>query len=150
VNPLPGFHFHHFGLAAREPARALDFLDAMGYRHGEAVWDPAQGVLLHWCEKSGAPAVEVVSPPAGEDGPLSAVLAAQGTSFYHLCFETDVPLDVALDRLASSGIRLVTVRAALPAVLFGGRKVSFHVARGFGLIEILEPATGSDAGAQAR
>lgn len=133
-----GLRFHHFGLAAREPDRALAFLSAMDYSCGESVWDPVQGVTLNWCEKPDAPAVEVVSPSESGEGPLASVLAAQGTSFYHLCYEIDVALDRMLSQMASRGMRLVTVRPPLPAVLFGGRKVSFHVARGFGLIEILE------------
>lgn len=133
-----GLRFHHFGLAARDPAQALGFLGAAGYRCGERVWDPLQGVDLHWCEKDASPAVEVVSPPVGGDGPLAAILSDQGASFYHLCYAIDQPLQVVTARLLEEGVRLAMVRPPLPAVLFGGRKVSFHVVRGFGLVEILE------------
>lgn len=149
MSALPGLAFHHFGLAAREPERAAAFLAATGYRCGDVVHDPLQGVDLRWCERAGSPSVEIVSPTPAGDGPLASVLAAQGTSFYHLCYEIDDSLDVVLARLQSEGIRLVTVRAPLPAVLFGGRRVSFHVARGFGLVELLEPADGAASPARA-
>ena len=87
--------------------------------------------------------MEVVSPGPGENGVLGKILAAQGTSFYHLCFEIDESTDETLSRLAKEGIRAVTVRQRLPAVLFGGRDVSFHMVHGFGLVEFLEPPESS-------
>ena len=73
------------------------------------------------------------------NGPLRSVLAQAPSSFYHLCWE--VPgTDAALAHWAAAGLRVVTVRAPLPAVLFGGRRVSFHVVQGFGLVELLEAA----------
>lgn len=137
---LPGLRFHHFGLAVRDPVRALEFLGRAGYDCGRTVFDPLQKVDLNWCVRPGEPAVEVVSQL--DDGPLSSVLANQGSSFYHLCYEIDMPAESVVNGFAQTGIRIATVRPPLPAVLFGGRLVSFHVVRGFGLIELLEGASG--------
>ena len=139
--PLPGLGFHHFGMAARDAGAALRTLAALGYQCGPQVHDPLQGVHLHWCTRPGQPAVEVVSALEGQDSPLGAVLASQGTSFYHLCFEAPEDTAASLARLRDEGLRIVTVRPPLPAVLFGGRQVSFHVVQGFGLVELLEPPT---------
>src|SRR5690606_30800824 len=117
------FGFHHFGLAARDPARAEAFLRSLGYHCSAPLVDELQGVELRWCTKEGAPPVEVVSSGPEGEGPLTRILMEQGTSFYHLCFEIPAGLDDALARLAATGIRSVTVRGRLPAVLFGGRLV---------------------------
>ena len=136
---LAGLRFHHFGLAAAQPVRAEAMLRQLGYRCGEAVHDPLQDVLLRWCTHETAPAVEIVSP-VGEGGPLTRLLAAQPSSFYHLCWETDLGCEATLAAMQAAGLRAVTVREPLPAVLFGGRRVSFHMVQGFGLIELLESA----------
>ncbi len=140
MNGLGNLAFHHFGMAARDAGQALKTLAALGYECGSQVHDPLQGVNLNWCVMAGQPAVEVVSPADGQDGPLAAILANQGTSFYHLCFETPEDAASCVKRLSSGGLRVVTVRQPLPAVLFGGRLVSFHMVQGFGLVELLESA----------
>lgn len=130
--------FHHFGLAARYPARAVEFLQALGYSCAEPIHDPLQGADLRWCTRKDAPAVEVVSA-VDDGGPLASILAGQGTSFYHLCYETGGSTAPAIEFMRSQGIRVVTVCEPLPAILFGGRLVSFHMVHGYGLIELIEP-----------
>lgn len=137
--------FHHFGLAARNPARAVEFLRALGYSCAEPIHDPLQGVDLRWCTRADAPPVEIVSA-VGDQGPLASILAEQGTSFYHLCYETAGTTASAIDLMRSQGVRVLTVREPLPAILFGGRLVSFHMVQGFGLIELVEPSPSADAG----
>lgn len=132
-----GLRFHHFGLAATDPGRAIGFLERMGYRCGAAIIDPLQNVILRWCEQDAAPPVEVVSPTTTK-GPLSRVLAEQPTSFYHLCYEAVSAETDPVELLRATGARLVTVMPPTPAVLFGGRLVSFHLVQGFGLVELLQ------------
>lgn len=132
-----GLRFHHFGLAAADPRRAVSFLERIGYRCGNAVVDPLQNVVLHWCEMDAAPSVEVVSP-AKAKGPLTSVLAEHPTSFYHLCYEAGSPEADPVELLRATGARFVTVMPPTPAVLFAGRLVSFHLVQGFGLVELLQ------------
>lgn len=147
MTPAGGLRFHHFGMAARDPERTAQFLGALGYACAEPVHDPLQGVDLRWCTRANSPPIEIVSI-AGETGPLGGVLAAQGTSFYHLCYETVGATADAIDAFRSQGLRVVTAREPLPAVLFGGRLVSFHMIQGFGLIELVEPLPPSRGRAQ--
>lgn len=65
------------------------------------------------------------------------MLAQQPQLVYHLCFRSD-NLVATLASLKAEGQRVMVVSPPKPAVLFGGRPVSFHMVRGFGLIEILE------------
>jgi methylmalonyl-CoA/ethylmalonyl-CoA epimerase len=83
------------------------------------------------------PAVEVVLR-AGADSPLDAILRRTDAQIYHVCYEVD-DFEDALRRLRSDGHRPLCVVPRTPAVLFGGRLVSFHYVGGFGLVELLEP-----------
>lgn len=133
-----GLSFDHFGLATRDPERTLSVLRGLGYDAPPAIHDPLQGVNLVLCKHPAMPAVEVIYSD-GNDGPLDAMLAQQPQSVYHLCFRSN-DLTATLKSLKAEGQRVVTVSPPKPAVLFGGREVSFYMVRGFGLIEILEGA----------
>lgn len=137
-------NLHHFGLGSKDEAATCKILENLGYSVSQRVRDELQQTDLVWCTRNGQPPVEVVLP-IDSAGPLKAVLANQGTSFYHLCFECDGTLDDTLSELRERGTRIITVREPLPAILFGGRRVSFHIAQGFGLIELLEGAGVSGA-----
>lgn len=137
--PNSTLRLHHFGLGAKDEATTCKVLWMLGYSVAHRVRDELQKTDLVWCTRAGEPSVEVVLP-IDDAGPLKAVLAQQGTSFYHLCFECDGTLEDTLLHLREQGTRIVTVREPLPAILFGGRLVSFHVAQGLGLIELLEGA----------
>ncbi|MCA3107710.1 MAG: VOC family protein [bacterium] len=133
-----GLAFHHLGLAVRTPGRAQAFLRALGYRSGAPVLDPEQNVHLIWAEHPRMPAVELVYP-TDTPGPVTELLARQGESIYHACFEAE-DVAAALARMKAAGHRAVCVREERPAILFGGRLVSFHFVAGFGLIELLATA----------
>ena len=131
-----GLRFHHLGLALRAEEQALGFLRGMGYEAGERVYDPEQDVHLRLCTAAAAPAVETITPGEGE-GPLTPILKRYDQLVYHTCYEVD---DVAesLARIGEAGLRVLPVGESKPAVLFGGRHVSFHRVVGFGLIELLD------------
>ena len=128
--------FHHFGLATRDAERSVSTLGSLGYSATEPVFDPLQNVNLVWCEHAKMPSVEVVYP-AESPGPLEPYLADHAEMIYHLCYEVDA-IDAAVASLEAAGIRLLNVVEPRPAVLFGGRTVAFYMARGLGLIEMLE------------
>ena len=138
MNAQAGFRFHHYGLAAADPAAAAAFATKLGYVCGPVLFDPLQDVHLRWCEHAMSAPLEIVSP-ASPDGPLKRILAEQPSSFYHLCYEIPGDTATALAALRADGTRVATVVAPIPAVLFGGRRVSFHMVRNFGLLELLEP-----------
>lgn len=132
-----GLTFHHMGLALKKEDEALKFLNGLGYESGEQVYDPKQKVHLRLCAAEGKPSVELVT--AGEeDGPLTPILKRYNELIYHTCYETQ-NLESSLEKIEQAGLRVVSVMPPTPAILFGGRKVSFYTIMGFGLIEILEP-----------
>ena len=131
-----GLAFDHFGLATRNPDRALSFLTGLGYQAGGMIYDPLQKVNLVLCLSADMPTVEVIFP-SEECGPLSAILADRSESLYHLCYRSH-DLRTSLAAIKQAGHRLIEVAAPQPAVLFDNKPVSFYLVKGFGLIEIIE------------
>lgn len=135
----PHLKFHHFGLAVRRPDEALKLLGLLGYQPGEAVFDPEQNVHLQLCTHASHPAVEIIWP-GGSSGPVDKLVRRHESGIiYHLCYETN-DLAAALAGLDQAGLQALCISPPKPALLFGGRKVSFHNVIGLGLVEILEPA----------
>lgn len=132
---LDGLEFHHFGLAVGAPDEAFRYLGALGYREGNAVFDPLQRVNLAMRHHPVMPDVEVIWPGEGPS-PVDKMIRQSGTMIYHLCYSCPEPQDV-LAALEAAGIDAMLISPPTPAVLFGGREVSFHVVPGFGLIELL-------------
>ncbi|MCI5060507.1 MAG: VOC family protein [Alphaproteobacteria bacterium] len=137
-----GLTFHHIGLAVKKEEDALLFLGGLGYETGEKIYDPEQKVNLRLCTAPQKPAIELVMPNIidgeAQESPLTPILKRQSEVIYHTCYETQ-DLDKSLEAMESKELRVLPVSPPTPAILFGGRKVSFYTIMGFGLIEILEP-----------
>lgn len=121
----------------RDFAPARQFYCMQGYAAGPLVTDPLQEVELLFLTKTGAPSVELVKP-LHEKSPVATYLKQQTECFYHVCFEVS-DLQVALKQVYGTR-RYLCVNPRKPAVLFGGRHVSFYYAKGIGLVEFLEPS----------
>jgi hypothetical protein len=136
-----GLTFHHLGLAVRRPRDAAQFLGGLGYRIDEPVFDPEQNVNLVMCEHPGAmPNVEIIYPADGKS-PIDALIAGRPPGIiYHMCYvAADLPATLAAFDVA--GLRALCKVPPVPAVLFGGRRVSFYDIVGIGLCEIIEART---------
>lgn len=134
-----GLRFHHFGLAVRQPDQAIQFLQALGYQVGEVVFDPLQNVNLAMGSHESMPNVELIYPAGNGGGPIDRLLATHKDGLiYHLCYETD-DWEASLVVLKRNGIaRLACLVPPKPAVLFGGKLVSFYIVSGVGLVEIID------------
>jgi Glyoxalase/Bleomycin resistance protein/Dioxygenase superfamily len=128
--------FHHLGLAVASPDEAFRFLASLGYTAGASAFDPLQRVNLSMRHHPTMPDVEVIWPSSGPS-PIDKLIKKTGSMIYHICYACS-NASAAIDALTASGIEIVTVSPPTPAVLFGGREVSFHHVSGFGLIEILQ------------
>lgn len=133
---LADLKFHHYGLALSKEDEALKLLLAMGFTAGQKVYDPLQNVHVRLLTHANKPTVEFIMP--GEGGsPIEALIKKHNEMFYHSCYET-ANLDQTLSGLEALGLRVVCLSERKPAVLFGGRHVSFYKVFGFGILEFLE------------
>jgi methylmalonyl-CoA/ethylmalonyl-CoA epimerase len=131
-----GLKFHHLGLAVRQVENAIRMLRGLGYKIGRTVKDDLQNVNLALCTRSAAPAIEIIYGTE-TPGPLSAILKLNTSLIYHICYESgNVEKSLAAMRGDQNLVREISPHK--PALLFGGRMVSFYQVRGFGMIEILE------------
>lgn len=129
--------FHHLGLAVRQPQKAKQFLSFLGYHIGQPVYDLLQKTHLIMCTgDNGMPDAEIIYP-GEEHGPLHALLEGRNELIYHICYQT-YDVQAAVNHMRDCGIRVSLVSPSKPAVLFQGRRVSFYMVAGFGLIELLE------------
>lgn len=128
--------FHHHGLALHDEGEALRFVALLGYRTGELVYDPLQDVRLRLCVHELLPAIEFVML-GDRPGPLDAIVRRHDQLLYHTCYEV-ADRDAVLGAFEDADLRAIEVLGPTPAILFGGRKVSFHTVMGFGLIELLD------------
>jgi hypothetical protein len=123
-------------LAVKDHEAAAHFLTGLGYRIGPTIFDPLQNVRLAMCAHDRMPDVEIISPADGP-GPLDKLLSSHKDELvYHMCY-TAADLDSSLDALESD----FSVRSIAPpteAILFGGKRVSFYLVEGVGLIEIID------------
>jgi hypothetical protein len=132
-----GLEFHHLGLAVRRPGDAARFLGGLGYEIGEPVFDPEQNLNLMMCRHGAMPDVEIIYPGATRSPADAFVNLRPDGMVYHLCYVT-ADLAAALMRMEEDGVRAVCVAPPTPAVLFGGRRVSFYNIVGMGLCEIID------------
>ncbi len=132
-----GLTFHHLGLAVREPSRGCAFLLGLGYRIEASVLDSVQKVNLAMARHDRMPDVEIIWSDQSA-GPLDRMLDkyAEGI-IYHVCYVTQ-DITASLQAITDAGLKPFCVSSPRGAVLFGGRRVSFYMVQGMGLIEIIE------------
>jgi len=131
-----GLTFHHLGLAVTKPEKSVQFLGGIGYHIQESIYDPLQNVNLIMCTAKHAPDIEIVYPHTSPSV-IHTLLNKKGEGLYHSCYTTE-SLQKTLDVFRQQAIRIMTIQAPLPALLFENRQVSFYLVQGFGMIEILE------------
>jgi len=130
-----GLTFHHFGLAVRTPDDAFIYLGALGYTIGPPVYDPLQGVNLAMCQHIRMPGVEVIWP-ADSPSPIDRLVKPGQGMIYHLCYTSDEP-ERSVAAIEEAGLNVIPIGEPKPAVLFGGRAVSFYSIANLGTIEII-------------
>lgn len=137
ANMLADLAFHHLGLAVRQDAEALRMLSALGYSAGERIFDPQQNVYVRLCTSPAHPAVEIVQPGEAGKSPVDSIISKYNELVYHTCYETP-DLAKTLESIEKAGLRCMVLSERKPAVLFGGRHVSFYRIPGWGIVELLE------------
>src|SRR5262245_51480473 len=127
----------HIGVAVTSIEQALPvYQEIFGYTVLSGPFhDPVQNVSVCFLGtgKSGEPAIELVAP-AGEDSPVSKVLA-EGIGAYHICYEVKDIRDT-LVHVRSKGC--IVISKPVPAVAFGGRQIAWFYTPTRQLVEVVE------------
>lgn len=131
-----GLEFHHLGLAVRKPETAVAYHRSLGYAVAAPVFDPEQNVNLIMCSSADMPDVEIIAPAEGPS-PIDGMVLKYDSAIYHTCF-TAPNAEACVKRMKEAGLKVLCVAQPKPAVLFGGKKVSFYTVLGVGTIEIIE------------
>jgi len=130
-----GLTFHHFGLAVHAPEEAFTYLAALGYTEGAVEYDPLQRVNVAMRHHATMPDVEVIWPRE-KPSPIDGIIKGRDSLIYHLCY-TAPDVAATLRAIKHVGLQVHPVVGPCPAVLFGGRVVSFYMVSGIGLIELI-------------
>jgi methylmalonyl-CoA/ethylmalonyl-CoA epimerase len=128
--------FHHFGLAVRKPEKTLVFLKLLGYQIGAVTYDELQRVNLIMCNSDDHPDIEIIYP-GSVPSPVDKIIELNNESIYHCCYEIS-DLNHTITQFRDKGLRVLMLSPPTPAILFGGRNVSFYRLDGFGVVEFLE------------
>src|ERR1700682_6242867 len=134
---LRDLKFNHIGLAVRHDKDALIMMESLGYSIGDPISDPLQHVYVRLCTAPERPSVEFVQPGDEGKSPVDSIISKYNELMYHTCYETP-DLTKTLEYIEQAGLRCMAQSDRKPAVLFGGRHVSFYKIVGWGMIELLE------------
>ena len=131
-----GLRFHHIGIACYNIDEAPMFYIAQGYKKTETIYDPIQNVNICFCEKvtRGGVCIELISPH-NDTSPICKILQKNGTSPYHICYETK-SLEKIIMKMKKQ--KFIIVQKPTPAVAFGGKMVCFLFNKNVGLVELVE------------
>jgi len=129
--------FHHIGfVVASIQSSVQGFIDSVDAQwDGTIFHDPNQVVRVTFLRSKQAanPVLELVEP-AGENSPVIPFLK-RGGGLHHLCYEIDSLEDQLVLSRAQGGL---VVRPPLPAVAFGGRRITWVYTKHKLLVEYLE------------
>ena len=116
--------FHHLGVAVPDIPKAIPiYRDLFGYELLSGPFDdPIQKVSVCFLrrEKPGDMVIELVAP-LGANAPIQRSLNA-GQSAYHVCYEVN-DMDASMKDLTAK--KCIVLSNPVPAVAFGGRKISW-------------------------
>lgn len=134
VDLLASLEFHHIGYATTSIAKEAIFFASLGYRQeGDFFCDPIQGV--NGCFMTGpGPRVELLENSPGSER-LTTWLNA-GIKLYHFAYLVKDSLQEALNW--ARGLRAKVNVSPVPAVAFGGRRISFVTFRNGFMVELIE------------
>ena len=131
---LPGFVFHHIGIAVHDIDSSASYYVDAGFKKSDSIFDPVQNVQICFLIKEGMPRIELLAP-RDNTSPVSNFLEKNGVSPYHICYEVN-NLERAISDLRQ--LRYLLVKRPECACAINNRRVCFMFNKNIGLIELLE------------
>ncbi len=128
----------HLGIAVKNLTESIAAYTALGLEleGTEEVPEQKVSVAMFPCGESRIELLESTDP----DGPIGKFVAKRGPGIHHVAFGVD-DIESTLERLASSGVRLIDKK---PRIGAGGAKIAFvhPAATGGILVELCEHGAG--------
>lgn len=125
----------HIGYAVKSIDRAIDSFSKLGFIFESEIEDWDRNIKISFGEKDGY-RIELVCPLDKEKkSPVDAYLSGIGSTPYHLCYASD-DFEKDIEALQNKGFKEIIEPAE--AVAFGGKRVSFFMNLGLGLMEMVE------------
>lgn len=125
---------NHIGVAVNDIEETTHLLEFFGYSADEKImWDENQKVNVRFLYNSNAPTIELLAGGA-EPSPIEQILKKNGTSVYHLCFETKSIEDTVQELRRQHYLPIGEKKESV----IGGRNVIFLYHPDNVMIELLE------------
>ena len=125
---------HHIGYAVKNIQDSLNEFKKLGYKTIEnKIVDNQRNVIIQFV-KNGDYLIELVAP-LNKESPVTSLLKKQGSSPYHICYETD-NLKKEISDLGNNGFVVISNLLKAPAI--NNKKVIFLYKKDIGLIELVE------------
>lgn len=130
---LNSLKIHHIGYAVKNIDKSIELFGNIGYVIHEKVIDEKRKVIIAFAESSGY-LIELIAP-LSEGSPVDSILRKNGSTPYHICYETE---DVKLmcQELKAEKYRVISEISPAPAI--GNANVVFLFNPAIGIIELVE------------
>lgn len=135
---LPGFLFHHIGIAVRDINKTAAFYERTGWQRVVEIFeDPCQNIRGCFYSRDGFPLIELIEA-VDEKSPMVKILERSGVGPYHCCYGVD-DIEGAVTELKK--LKFMQISSLVPSIGIHGRRVCFIYGKDFGLIELVENRT---------
>lgn len=124
---------HHIGYAVKNIDKAIDMFTTLGYHVHEKSIDESRKVIIAFAECSGY-MIELISPLC-EGSPVDSILKKNGSTPYHICYETD-DITSTCQILKSEKFRMISEINPAPAIQNANVVFLYHPT--IGIIELVE------------
>jgi methylmalonyl-CoA/ethylmalonyl-CoA epimerase len=135
--PAAQVSLHHIGfVVASIQESAVSFARSLGATwDGNIIFDPLQKVRVTFLQGAhlNDSLIELVEPGSA-DSPVTRFLE-RGGGLHHLCYEVD---DLESHLAFCKSVGTIILRAPVPAVAFGGRRIAWALTKKRLLVEYLE------------
>lgn len=132
---LPGFTFHHVGIAVRNINKTAAFYESTGWKRVvDTFVDKCQNIKACFYSQEGFPLMELIEA-VDEYSPMVKILEKSGVGPYHCCYGVD-DIEKSVNELKK--IKFMQISRLAPSAGMPGRRVCFIYGKDFGLIELVE------------
>lgn len=130
---------HHIGYAVKDIDQGIESFKKLGYKVSHKTKDYDRKVLIAFAMNDDL-AVELIAP-MGVGSPIDNILAKNGPSPYHICYEV-ADIGASCDELKREGWLILGKPSAAPGIICkGNAEVVFLYNKNVGIIELVEIKT---------